>query len=79
MATILEYGETLCKDKGIFDEEKQVIRSEMKSMESSLSNSRNNIEKRKQEYVIVKLIMDTLAVRQNRSLFRKRVCLWRAE
>jgi hypothetical protein len=47
LTAILEYGETLCRDKSIFDKEKGTIREEIDSMETAFRNSRKNVEERK--------------------------------
>ena len=47
LTAILEYGETLCKDKSIFDNEKETIRDEMNIMDTAFRNSRKNVEERK--------------------------------
>lgn len=51
VATVLEYGETLCKDKSIFDKEKEVILTEMKSMGTALNSIGKNVEERKRRCV----------------------------
>ncbi|XP_028414134.1 dystrophin-like isoform X2 [Dendronephthya gigantea] len=48
LTAILEHGETLCKDKSIFEEEKVTIRDEMKIMETAFRNSQKSVEDRKQ-------------------------------
>ena len=47
VAAILEYGETLCKDKSIFDKEKETIRHDMNAMQTAFTNSQTNVEERK--------------------------------
>ena len=47
LTTILEYGETLCKDKSIVDNEKEKIGEEMNIMETSFRKSQKNVEDRK--------------------------------
>ena len=47
VTAILEYGEALCKDKSIFDKEKETIRHEMNVVQTAFTNSQTNVEERK--------------------------------
>lgn len=53
LAAILEHGETLCKDKSIFDKEKDTIREEMNDMQTAFRNSQKNVEDRKLRYKLM--------------------------
>ena len=54
LRAILEYGETLCKDKAIFEKEKEDIRAEMDLMETAFKNSQKNVEDRKLRLVYLR-------------------------